>query len=249
MSNVIVVDGKNVEIRSKMSWVFDGVDCDKVKVLNAVLFDRVQAAVGHYLDNKDAIDAANRKKEAEERVVRNAKLLGEWKGEVGVFGDLLKGKVLVFPENNVHGEFVKRVEFGNVSVWFDDEVFDNWSRRKTDKPWVVSANFKRVRYATLEKALVKAVEKDDELLKVEERKRNLQEYRVNAENRMRAFAEMNGFKLEKNYLSGNHLDFCMVKGCVSASLAYHVESDMVIIKSYTIKKDGISVKDLEGVSQ
>ena len=249
---------KTVSIISKEEWIYDGIEMGKIRALNLDLFNEVQKAVTYYMDNKERLIEEQRIKEkqikynkwVEEHTAFKLKILSE-------NAPILKGQEISFeePEIDNYSYNAQRLKVGTIEIYFDDEVSSpsGYSTHKTSKVWVVYADYKKARYAKLETAIKKAVEKNIEAIEEREAKEASERGKVYAEERMKKFAEANSFEFEKNWhsnysrynrSSGGYYTYEMKKvndenkTVVRAEIQYARDLNMVVITRYSVNNNG-----------
>lgn len=171
--NQFLFDGKVVtvqlfknEAQTKQNpWVFGEVSMQHVQELNPELFTKIDTAVEDFRVELEQI--------LKERQVAAKKVQIEVKKkEVQAFKTQLETEApeliklnprfVEVTDRNYWNVKEVRFEAGNktVELIYDGEVTSprEWHKHKTDKPWVVNADYHRTRYGSLKKASAKIVE-------------------------------------------------------------------------------------------
>jgi len=175
----IELDQKKVvyDTRSE-TWTWDGIKEEAVKKLNPKKHEEIR----EILEKEVKEFQEKLKREEEERrqkkIEENRKTIEEFKKKVTPMID--KKYTLTFGEPDgwmsYHLNFV-RIERNKVDaeLYYDGTVMprDCWRPQKTGKPWVVDFDYKKIRYATIEKAIKKACERIEE--KIEQNQEKLKE--------------------------------------------------------------------------
>ena len=254
---------KTVSIVSKEEWSYDGIEMGKIRALNLDLFNEVQKAVTHYMDNKEKIEAEQAQQRKQAKFEKEMAEFTAWKSKVlSEYGKLLKGQEfeLKEPVFDGYGYNAQQIVIGKVRVYYDNQVYSPraWSSHKTNSVWCVTADYKTRRYAKIETAITKAIEKNDELMAEERREAETEARKKHADARMKEFAEAHGFLFEKEWhrgyrshsISDGYSIPVMHKDNVKAVLSYEAKEDKVIITSYTVRKpgnEGVSVETVKAL--
>jgi len=248
---------KIVEIKDKENWTYNGVSQDNIKELNLAEFNKIQSAVTHYVDNKKKIDEENRQKEKQAKYEERMKKHNQWKTKIETeFGEILKDQNVKFsePKLDSYNYDHRKLEIGHTDIYYDGSVYreGSWHSSKTDRPWIVYSKGKRVRYGKLAKAIEKAIEKNTEVTMERKRELEKESKEVYAENKMKKFAGENGFEFQKDWHSSSYrrhnpgyYTYSMKKENIKANIVFNEEKNKVIITSYTITKEGITIEDLK----
>ena len=248
---------KTVEIESKENWTYDGVEGSKVKELAPDTYKDVQQKVEYYIDNKEQIEEEEKKKKQQAEYEVNLEKHQRFKTEtISEFGEKIDGDDVSFfePKLGMYGYDARSLDIGSVNIEYDSQVGspDGWSTHKTGKPWVLYANYKRIRYGTLGTAIDAAIKKNAEAAERKKEKIEAQDKANFIKAELQKFAEENGFELKEEYHRSRYgtmdyyYTYSMVKGNVTANILYSELKKKVIIASYTVKKDNISVEELGG---
>jgi len=245
-----------ISSRDKTQFTYDGVGASKLKELNETLYNEVSKKVIHYVDNKEKIDEEARQKEIEEAKVEQIKKLEELKEKIFALDDVdLTGFEVSYHEPTGESYFkldvrVQKIGCGGYTSQFAIEYNDKVSsggfytnyRTTTNKVWKMEFDYKITRYAKLENALKKGMEKvnekieDEKLEKIRKQEKNFEE------KQLEKFAKDNGFKFEKDYHSygrnnrGGYYVYVMNSGRVCANIIYDEDKKKVEITGYTVSK-------------
>ena len=147
---------------------------------------------------------------------------------------------------------------GNISCSIErnDSVYsrDSWGRyHSTTKIWALESDYKIIRYSSLHNAVVKAIEKLDNMMAEKNARLEKEDEESNAEFEMKKFAESNGFEFSKDYHysrnrhSTGYYTYSMKKKNVSARLSYSREDRKVSIISYTVTDKNITVEEINRI--
>ena len=251
-------NGKEVSIRNKDNFEYDGVHITKIEDLNSEKANELRMFVAHYLENEEAIKIEERRVAIEARRVENQKLQDAFKTKLMAINSF-EGYELQF--NTINGEYGDRARFvrirknnDSVELYFSATVHkqDGWRSSKTERVWATEVDYKTIRYTKLETAVKKVLERLDELVENRLEKQRAEDKEMFEENELRKFAKGNGFEFEKVWNSsrwkanGGYYTFVMKKGKVVANIVYH--NDKVKITSYTCGGEGITVEYLQEVA-
>ena len=266
----ITVNEKKVIITSKDMWTYNGISETAVKDLNEELFNTVQKEVEYTITHEEEIRLAKQETARLERYLKSIRKFEEFCDELTSFNTILKEYKTSIQEPNIqaNGDYDKKVtiidsDTGNkVTIEYNCIVYGsgriNWGSRgtKSSSPWVLQdIQYKNRRYAKLETAINSAVKLLDEAriaTVIKNKEKNLEELKLAA---MKKFAADNGFEFKQDfhprsqYNSGlkGYYTYSMVKGNVTAYICYSNEESPVEIISYTVRKKGITVADLDAI--
>lgn len=177
-------NGKKVIAKNEDSWTLNGVDIDTIKKLDNAMASNI---IQHILELK-------KQKEKEERAKYHI-LYHNFKQEVEKYVDSSKYDVKFLDESLIDKEefynFVnnirkvtiyikdKRIYF---EVYYDNKVYGqgDWYSHSTSKVWIKDYDYKKVRYATLEKAIKAGIKNLEEKVEDLQYKQKV-EYKVQCE--------------------------------------------------------------------
>lgn len=246
------INNKEVEIENKQRFTYDGVGSEKLKELNETLYDEISRQVAYYIDNKERLDKEAAEKFKQEAITLQTEQAVAFKKEVEQCHGV-KDYALKFQEpNGDRNTEMRSVEVSNGAISnnieFDDKVYSGsgWGSHKTSSPWVLSINYNKRRYSTLNNVLKKCIKNIEEQT-VERNQKQTQEAA------MRKFADDNDFEFAKNYhssrsrYSNSYYTYSMSKGNIIARIFYSEEKKKVVITSYSVVKENITMEELESI--
>jgi len=245
---------KKVNITSKNIWNYDGVEEYKIKELNKELFCKIQEEVIFYIDNKEKVDAENKKKEQKEKLQNHLTAHEQFKTSFNKdFGEQTKNYSVTFypPQLGACSYEVKRIDINGFKVYFDNQVYNGRGcySSPTSKCWVLyTRDYKIIRYASLSSAVTKCLEKIDECRTQKVRK-----------TKMKKYAEDNGFEFSKDYhdrqsyrnkYADSYYIYSMKKGNIFATLYHNKELNIIEAKfKISVTKELISVEDIKKIAK
>jgi len=129
------------------------------------------------------------------------------------------------------------------SICYNDEVFRTWHLEKTNKCWLMTFDYKNIRYKNLEKAVKRLIERIKQKVKNKEYKKRINQKKEKQKEIIKRLAKENGFKFEKCWTHWGN-EYYIEKDCVRAKIK--IKDDKVIITQYTVKKE-IDIKELKQI--
>ena len=181
----------NIEQKSLVWGTINGID---LKALNVQKYNSLMQEVHKEIEKNEEAKKAKEEEEKrieEERVKQLDKVFEAYKAEFSSKYDFEGYEVKHKYENNDRKredtikDFSIKKDGVDADISYDAYVYSgNWSMHKsrTSSPWVVCYDYKRTRYATLEKAIAKAKEKIENKLAERKVKKEAEEKRQKENN-------------------------------------------------------------------
>jgi len=263
----------SISTRDKTSFVYDGVEASKLKELNETLYNEVLEKVIYFVDNKEKIEKEEREKEIEATKVKEKKTLEELKAEILNEDVDFTGWEVSYREPDGKSYFRQEVKIEKIGckdyhedfeIEYDNQVSGRgYYSKTTNKVWCLNFDYKTTRYAKLENAIKKGMEKVNAKIEERKEKKNDEAQKDFAESEMKKFAEDNGFEYSKDYHSYStgrsqrrnnyYYTHYMSKGRVKANLQYNGNDlgNKVSITSYTVskkEKQEITIEELKAIN-
>jgi len=263
MNKEIEMNGKKVIIANANEWSYDSVSHIKIKELNTALYEEITAKVEFFLLNEiELIQKAQDEKDTKQ-FEENKKASKEFELILEKnYSDVIEKNVFGIIQPNYRDwsfnarSFYIKSAYNSIRIKFDDKVYSNsgWGATTTTKVWkLTTIDTKTRRYVKLETAIKKAVELLAENTENKERVKNFEDLQVKKYNAVQKYAEENGYEFEekKDYnrsYTNCYRTYTLLKGSVSAKVSCS-DDLIIVINSYTIKKDGITIEELSEVSK
>jgi len=248
-------EGNELEVEMNSgAWIYDGVEHEKVLKMNPELHAAICIFVEDYVANFEAIKKKEREEARVKRVAERAAEIAEFKKSFEAeHGDKFKEVELSYANPEGIGYNAKFVKFGNTGfrIEYNENVYGTgYYSSKTKLSWAVQdSDYKTRRYAKLETAVNKIVERIVEQEEEREQKIVASNETERKENLMKEFAEKLGlvYKKETKYHSGNYgrsgydtTHYRAIKGNVRVVLEWDYSNKCVKSGTCTLTKEDAS---------
>jgi hypothetical protein len=161
----ITHDGKLVQYNTTTKkWAYDAVAEDIVKKLNPTLSTAIEKALeSSVIKYQERIEAENKRKEAEERKAKQDELAKFKELVTPLVPDGFTASFAVLDSYRLKYVSISKSDV-SASLEYDKTVYHSksWHSSSTDLVWVVEFNYKKQRFANIDKAIANLIKKIDE---------------------------------------------------------------------------------------